>query len=259
VARVGDERALALERRLEPAEHRVQGRAEAADLVVGGRDREAGARIAALDRGRTRAHALDGAQRGGGRPIPRQRGEQQRDRAAREQQRAEAVDGLVAVLERLADHDREPPPLGLRGSRQQARGVVVVDRVLAVDEERLLDRAPPLGRGQQRPLVGLVRAVDHPPGRVEDLREVLVLVDQGAAAGVGEPGARAGDERAHVSRARAQAALDAGVELRRQPQVQEQAGAAEHDRHHRREGERHPQADRQPAHRLTLPPRMRAA
>ena len=126
MAGVGHERALARERRLHPVEHRVERRPEAADLVVGGRHREARARVGRLDLRGAPAHALDRPQRGRGRAVARQRGEQQRDRAADQQQRAEARDGLVAVLQRLADHDHATA--GLAG--QEPHGVVVE---LAVD------------------------------------------------------------------------------------------------------------------------------
>ena len=91
MAGIGHERALALECLLEAGEHLVQGRARA------GRSRRppsvpaASRRARPSDRGGPPAHPLDRAQRGGGDPVARQGGEQQRDRPADQQQRGEAL------------------------------------------------------------------------------------------------------------------------------------------------------------------------
>ena len=60
VAGVVDEPPLALERLLEAAEHRVQGLAQAPELVVGLRDRQALSRLA-RDLGCAPAHRVDRA------------------------------------------------------------------------------------------------------------------------------------------------------------------------------------------------------
>ena len=106
VAGVGDERALALERLLEPREHLVERRPEAADLVVGRADRQARARLVGPDRGGAAAHPLDRAQRGGGRPVAGQRREQQRDRPA---DRAAGRRGCAARRRGRRSRCRRPP------------------------------------------------------------------------------------------------------------------------------------------------------
>ena len=230
MAGVRHERPLALERRLDAVEHRVERRAQPPDLVVGGRHGQPRSRLGRLDLRRAGAHALDRPERRGGGAVARERGEQQRDRPADQQQRAEAGNRLVAVVERLAHDHHAPARLGA----EQPVAVVVE---LAVDGHLVVERLADLFGAEQRRPPRLFGRLHDAARRVEDLRDGVVVAIV---------------ERA---RARLQVALDARVELMAQPQVEEQARAEQHDRHHGGEHERDPQARR---HDPTLARRVRA-
>ncbi len=164
VAGVGDERALARERVLEPAEHRVDGVAEAVQLVVGlGQRKPLAARRARDPRG-LRAHLLHRRQRAGREHVAGYAGEDQEHRAADEQQVAERGQGAVALGERGAD-DEHRPRAGVDGPGQDAGAPA------DVEQQRALSRPPDLLQLEQRR--GRARRdVAHAPRRgVDDLRE----------------------------------------------------------------------------------------
>ncbi len=113
VAGVGDEGALVLQRLAEPFQHLVQRRPQASDLVAGRRHRQALVGLGAGDLRRPRPHRLDRVQRRGGDPVGGERGEDQRHRAAEQQQLQQVRERLVAGLGRGADDDHPPlPPVG---------------------------------------------------------------------------------------------------------------------------------------------------
>ena len=128
VARVVDEPALALDRRLEALEHLVQRRPEASELVIGWRHREPLARIAGRDLGGPAAHPFDRVQGGSGSPVPRERRQEERDRAADQKQRRESHERFVAIVERGPDHHRKVVGLVGRRDEQAGAGVEVGQR-----------------------------------------------------------------------------------------------------------------------------------
>src|SRR5581483_3960179 len=85
VAGVRDEAALALETRLEPAEHLVQRLAQALELVAGRRHGQPLAWCLGGDRRRTSAHRLDRAEREAGEQVAGPGREEERDRPCDQQ------------------------------------------------------------------------------------------------------------------------------------------------------------------------------
>ncbi len=160
VAGVVDEAALALERRLEPGERLVEGLAQPPELVGRRRDRQPLAGVGRGDRRRAPPHRLDGAQRGRGRAVAGERGQQQGDRAADQQQRGEPAEGLVAVAERGADGDHERLVVGLHRRREQAHLALEPRRGLVLEERGPRERALELGLREHRLPAELRRRVD---------------------------------------------------------------------------------------------------
>ncbi len=124
MAGIGDEGALVLERLAEPLEHLVQGVAKSGDLVVARRYRQTAIGLRRRDLRRPRAHRLDRLQRRGGNPVGGERGEQERDRTAEQQQLREVGERLVAGLGRGADDDDLLAAPRLDRDRQQPRLVL---------------------------------------------------------------------------------------------------------------------------------------
>jgi hypothetical protein len=83
------------------------------------------------------------------------------------------------------------------------------------------------------------------PPAVEDLREAVGLLGQGAGAPVGQPRVGLAHERRDVAGPGAQPAIDGVVERPAEAGGQEQADRAEGDGHDRAEGERHPDPRRE--------------
>ena len=249
MAGVGDEGPLALEGRLQPREHRVQGLAEPADLVAGGGDGEPRPGVRGLDAGGAPAHPLDRPQRGGRDAVARQRGEQEGRRPADREQLGEAAQRVAAVVEVRADDDDQVAILGVHRRGEQPRRLLLGRQLVALDRDGGAQRAPALGRAQQRcALVGGGRIDDTVAG-VEDLGEVLPPLGERQPARRGEPTVGLRDQGADVARARAQALVDRRVELGLEPQVDEQPGGREHQRHHAGERQRQAEAQRQAAER----------
>jgi hypothetical protein len=123
VAGVGDERALAGERRVQPGQHPVERDAEPGDLVLGGRHRQPPLGLAGGQLRRAPAHPLDRAQRRGGDRVAGERGDQQRQRAADGEQGVQPLERRLALLERLADDDHGPVAGVLRRPREHADAV----------------------------------------------------------------------------------------------------------------------------------------
>ena len=78
------------------------------------------------------AHRAHGPQRGGGQPVAGQRGEQQGDRPAGEQDRSQRRQRLFAVLAGGANHDHS----AVRGPGEQAHALVEPGHGVAVHEQR---------------------------------------------------------------------------------------------------------------------------
>ena len=244
---VGDEGALPLERRLEPVEHGVQRLAQAVDLVVRAGQGQAPARLGGRDRGGLRAHRLHGAKGRRGEPVPEERGEDERGRPDDEELGEEPPDGLVAVVERRAEHEdaraaRRPHRDGEEpGTARDARRPVDLRR------DRAAHRAGELVLVEQRLRPQGGRLLDDPAVRSEQLGEALVRV--GARACEGRLGISGPHGRDDVGGTRREALVDGLIERVGEPDVEEHAGRDEDDRHGEREGEGEAKADRKPAHR----------
>jgi hypothetical protein len=247
VTRVGNEGALALDRRLEALEHGVQGLAEAVDLVVRVGQGQAAARLRGRDRGCLRAHPLDRAQGGRRQPVPEERGEHECRRPDDEKLGEEPSHGLVAVVERRAEHEDARP--ARRFDRDGEESCPARHAGAAVDLRP--DFAPGCPRElvclEQRLQAKRRRSVDDAPVRSEQLGEALVCVGSGGGEGRRRVARLQGGD--DLGGARGQPLVDRLVERVGQPVVEEQAGRDEDDGHGQREGEREAEADRKPAHR----------
>jgi len=247
VAGVAHEGALAFEGCLEAAEHGVEGLAQPGDLVVGDAHRQPPAEVRVADPNSSPAHRLYRPERRGGHAVAGQRGQQQGHRAADQQQHAQAVQGFLVVVERGAHHDKEPPSPGAERPRKEAGVLVGVDRAIAPLDERPFPRARQLRGAQHGPLGKPGRACDHAAAGAEDLGKALAPLAQSAAAAVRPPAIRPLHEGGNVGRARAQAAIQGGVEVLLEAQVDERAESHENDDHHAGKRQREPDADRKPA------------
>ena len=229
VAGVGDERALARERDLQAAEHRVERVAQARDLVARRRHGQPALGLAG-QLGGAPAHPLDGPQRGGGDGVAGQRGDQQRERAADRQQRVQALERAPALLERLADDDDD---LAVGGRRRAAEhpdavGSARARPALGDHAARRGSRSSPGVSSGRRPAPGVVSSTCP---LVEHLGERLA----GALRRPTPPGAH---ERGGVAGARLEPVVDRAVEVGRAQQRERHAGAEQQHRHHAREGQR---------------------
>jgi len=251
VARLGDEAALALERATEALEHVVERRSEPEYLVARRRQRQLVPGVGEREPLGATAHRLDRREPRGREPIADERGEQDRDRAARRERQHEPGERVVAVLERLSD-DHDASPAARRGTGQDARAALDPGNA-PLDDERPALRPGHGGAAEHRPARAARR--DHQPtsGR-DDLGEALV----GLAGHVAEPRPTPCRGRAQASGdrlgARPEARVDRLVEVRAHRQEDEHAGSREHDRHRERERGGQPGAYRQPGH---VPPSLR--
>ena len=140
VARVGDEAALVLERRLEPLEHVVQRLGEPRDLVLRRWHGQPAARGRGGDGARLAPHLFDRAQGRAGEHVPGERREQECERRADEQLPPQALERLLADVERArqhqrvllvraADRDREQAPASARArARRPSRAPSAAER-----------------------------------------------------------------------------------------------------------------------------------
>ena len=105
-----------------------------------------------------------------------------------------------------------------------------------------------LGAGEKQVASDLRCRVEHPATGVDDLGEALRT---GAEAVPSLAEARVGlfAQRRDVRGPRAQAVVDRAVEIGGEAQVEKEARGAEHERHHRGERQREPEADRHAAQR----------
>ena len=199
-----------------------------------GGTRQALVGLGGRDLRRPRAHRLDRLQRRGGDPVGRERGEQQGDRPADQQQLGEVGERLVARLGRGADDDDPlPARLALTGtaSRRDSScrpGSGPRSRKIGPRSARRSSDG-----GEQDVVPDRQRGVGDAAAGVEHLGEALGAADQAAVA---LPQARVGllDQGGDVAGPRAQARVDRRVELVGEAQVDEDAGGAEDQRHHRR-------------------------
>jgi hypothetical protein len=169
---VVDEGALALQRLLQPGEHLVQGLAQPVQLVTAGGDREPPLGIGRRYLRSLAPDRLDGSQSGGDRRIADDAGQQKGHRPADQQQRRQAGQRVVAVVERGRDDDHELPSVGLGWGGEQAGVPVDPWHPSALDEDGAGGSAPPVGVGQNHEVARAQGGVDDPARRAEHLGHV---------------------------------------------------------------------------------------
>ena len=180
VAGVGHEPALALKRLLQAGEHLVQRLAEAADLVLRGRQRQPLAAALQGDPLRPLAHRLDRREAGGGEPVADPGCEQDRDRNADQERPDEARERLVAVRERDADDQDERASPGRQRAGEHPRRSLDA-RKLALEHGRVLRCPPGLLGAEHRSAYG-PGSVHAASLRRQDLDEAVLRVGDPAAA-----------------------------------------------------------------------------
>ena len=180
-------------------EHAVQRRPEPADLVVGGGDGQPRPRVGGLDRRRPAAHAVHRTQGGGHRRVARHGGQQERDRPTDEQEAAEVAQRLLAILQRSADDDDEPAILRSHRRGQHPDRIVLTGDRLTIDDDGLANLVRELLALEQRTPAHGRCGVDYVSGRLDDLREALPLLGEGAAPRFLQPAVGLLDERGHVA------------------------------------------------------------
>jgi hypothetical protein len=185
VTRVGDECALAVERLLEAVEHRVEGLAEPRHLVVGAAHWQALPGIGLADLRGTKPHGLNRPQRGGCDPVARERRQQERHRPADQEEGEQAAEGLLVVLHRSPDDNRQLfAACPDRGGEETDR-LALLQRAVTLEEEGVRQRSLELLPVDQGAGAQLRGPVDHPGPGIEDLGEALALLDQRPASGLG--------------------------------------------------------------------------
>src|SRR6266511_1086775 len=201
VTRVGDEAPLACQRRLQAAEHDVEGLAETGDLVLRWRKGKPPSWLRGGDRFRLAPHRLDRAESGRGEPVAGQRSEEQCERAADEQRHEQVLQRISSLLQRRSDDDDSLSALRVEGRGEDAGGLVGIgDR--ALDRHRLSARPRDLFGGQERtakPRCG----GQHCAAGIEHLRHPFSFLAEGVPLA---------DQSAYVGRARAKALVDRAVQ-----------------------------------------------
>jgi hypothetical protein len=192
-------------------------------------------------------HRLDRPQRCTGECVARDRREQKRDRPDDEQLLEEALERLVAILERRTGYDDDGPAVDLDRSSEKTREVNLTfhgpDVVL--DHELLCPSPLDLFRRQrERPslVAGRHENTSVPPDHL--CERVLVA---------GEPKLlqaslviKAPHQRRQRVAAVAESVVDLVVEGVAEPDVKERADDHQDDRHREREGQSQPDAKRDP-------------
>src|SRR5262249_44818842 len=161
------------ERVLEPSEHLVERLAKALELVVGLRNRQPLAGGLRRDLGRTAAHRLDRAERDTRERVPRQRREQERNRARGEGLVTEARERLGPVLTGRPDDEHKAMTAALDRRCEQPGRLVQPGHRLPRGGEGLAAGSGELGRAEERALPELTRRLQHPAALVHELRVAL--------------------------------------------------------------------------------------
>ncbi len=242
VAGVGHEGPLVREGGVGALEQLVEGQAEPADLVVGGRQGQAVALAGARDPLGAGAHRLHGPQRRRRDAVSGGRGEDQGDRPGDQQEGGEVADGVVAVAQSRADHHDGARHVPVNRHGEQPRALVQPRDLRHVDEHgavlggRHLRGREQLCRPQQR------RGIEDRPRGAEHLGEGRAPLGEGALAGLGTQRVAVLGQRAHVGGPRAQRLADRLVEVVAEADPDHQCAGHQHDRHHHgeREGEPDP-------------------
>jgi two-component system OmpR family response regulator len=131
--------------------------------------------------------------------VARHGGQHQRDRPADDQEAAEVAQRLLAILQRSADDDDEPAILRAHRRGQDPDRIVLTGDRLAIDDDGLANLVRKLLALEQRTPAHGWRGVDDVSGRLDDLREALPLLGQGAACRLLQPAIGLLDGRGHVA------------------------------------------------------------
>ena len=138
---------------------------------------------------------------------------------------------------------------------EQADPLRLGEAQLAVEEDLAALRTTQHPSVEHEPTRDTGRAVKHPAGRADHLREGLRRIVETRAPRLAETGVSLAQERRDDLRARAQARVERAVELALETSVDEETGGSEDRGHRNREREREAQPDRKPAH---PPPSLRS-
>ena len=177
VACVGNECPLSFERELDAGEHLVESLSEVRDLIARCRDGEALAAPRARDLGGARSHVLDGAEGSRDEQVGEDRSEEERDGPADDEDPGEAVEGLVAAVERSGDDRCVAPAVVPREVGDEAK-------LLAFEVGDRLVHARFVASGELRDLFGREKrltqesfgcGVGNRSIGLEDLDEALVV------------------------------------------------------------------------------------
>ena len=206
---------------------------------------------------RPRAHRLDRLQRRGGDPVGGERGEEQGDRAADQEQLGEVGERLVARLGRGADDDDPLAAAACSTGTASRRDSPSQARAAGRGRRRSARAAPArssAGVSRTRLPIASEESMT-PPLASSTSAKLSSAADQAARARSRRPESASWTRAATSLGPRAQARVDRRVELGCEAQVDEDAGGAEDQRHHRGEDEGDAKADREAAQR---PPSFRS-
>ena len=229
VARVVDEPPLALDRLLEPVQHRVQRLGQARELVAGPRDRQPAPGVAGRDRGRlaaridrpvggsTRRAARSRRRQGPARAAPRSRARPRADRAS--------CAGRPATRPRRAHPRRRP------GRRASWAGTTS-PRSARGPARRASGRRHRRTRTRVRPRCCSRTSTTEPSGAISCANDRRA----GSAAAAPSPRRSGARHRPGTGRVSSSVRRSSGL----QPQVDEDAGGRQDDRHQDRRDQRHP-------------------
>ncbi len=193
------------------------------ELVVGGWDREALAGIRVGDLAGACPHRLHGTKRGGDREVRGQGGERERDRAADQEELAQALQRVIAVRERGADDGDEPVVLEAdRRGEQAPRIAVKAGQAGSIDEHESSRRGGVDMGGVEHGPARLVPSVEQPPVRGQDLREAELAVAKHAQRRLAQAGVAHADRGGEGGRSFLEITVDALIEVRAQAVVDEE-------------------------------------
>ena len=199
-------------------------------------------RLRCRDGGRLHPHPFDRAKGSAGQQPSTERDDRQGHRPRHGQQQEQPSHGFVSIPQRGPDHD-EQSCLGL-AHRQQPNGIVHPAHPGGEERRQRTGRRGQLGGCEHR-CGGHSRAgVDDRRGRVEDLGEGLVGIDE-VASRLDHGGILAVDRGRDDLGPGPQVQVDPLHEVRAQPRVHERPEACQHGGHANREGQRQPGSDRQ--------------
>jgi hypothetical protein len=232
VARVLDEASFALERRRETVEHLVQRDGERAQLVVGGRDREAVGVVGRRDAGGLAAHPFDRPERGADDEPPSDGDDDERHHTSGRERPPQLQQLVASVLQRCTDEDDAPARVVRDRDGEDPRDVVDAGEP-AIEQVR---RAEPADRSgvEERGARDDVARSEQRAAPIDDLHERLVRLDQSRLRD-GDRAARS-ELRDDQIGSRAQTRVDRLEQVAARPRVDEHPDAEQ--QHGGRDGDR---------------------